>query len=92
MSSLPTQAAPCEKAATNRINQHHMNNITMNSKTNITVTLTRKEAECLQWTADYAVNDEIGDFIDWSEGEKETFKYANQALGKISAALRHELI
>jgi hypothetical protein len=28
----------------------------MNSKTNITVTLTRKEAECLRLMADYGIN------------------------------------
>ena len=51
----------------------------MNSKTNITVTLTRKEAECLVQMADYHVNDEQGDWMEWDKEEKEMIKYGNQA-------------
>ena len=64
-----------------------MNNITMNSKTNITVTLTRKEAECLQWTADYAVNDEIGDFIDWRRAKTGNIQIRKPGRQKIWLAL-----
>jgi hypothetical protein len=76
-----------------------MNNITMNSKTNITITLTRKEAECLRDMAEYHVEDEIGDGarewrerMGWDEDkeEKEMIKYGNRALDKIEAALRCE--
>jgi hypothetical protein len=54
----------------------------MNSKTNITVTLTRKEAECLRDMADYMVR--------YHSGDTEEIKYGNRALDKIEAALRCE--
>ena len=70
----------------------------MNSKTNITITLTRKEAECLQDMANYMVNDDVGtaarEFLEemgWNKKEeKEMIKYGNRALDKIEAALECE--
>jgi hypothetical protein len=58
-----------------------------NAIESVSITLTRKEAECLQRIANYGVNDEQGDWREWDKEEKEAIKYGNQALDKISAAL-----
>jgi hypothetical protein len=54
----------------------------------ITITLTRKEAECLIWIADYGINDDVGDNTPWNKEDKKAIEYGTRATGKIWAALK----